>query len=223
MECVQALYLVVELLHSGVIPGLTFGLICGAGMEPRTLYILAMLFHWATPQPCGTTKLFSSQNPCFHCMQSGADMKGKFVKDCPVFPFVWTSSLGVRARAWAAQVLCREQDWRKVLLLSEASAHTLSLSSLSPSTSASLWTTGHLNSRSYPEDRAENDAPSTGLLGLPQQLCGKGAKAVQWRKARLWLCHTSGCIWKSWFSQFSSVNGNSTYLWLFQKIMLKKK
>lgn len=28
--------------------------------------------------------------------------------------------------AWAAQVLCREQGWRKVFLLSKASAHTLS-------------------------------------------------------------------------------------------------
>lgn len=210
MECVQALFLVVELLHSGVIPGLTFGLICGAGMEPRTLYILAMLFHWATPQPCGTTKLFSSQNPCFHCMESGADMKEKFVKDCLGFPFVWTSSLGVRARAWAAQVLCREQDWRKVLLLSEAPAHTLSLFSLSPSTSASLWTTGHLSSRSYPEDGAENDAPSTGLKGYHSS-----SVVRELRRARL--CRTSGCIWKSWFSQFSSINGNSTYLWLLQK------
>lgn len=51
MACVQELYLVVDLLHSVVIQSLTFCLICRAKVEPRTLYILAVLLHWSTPQP----------------------------------------------------------------------------------------------------------------------------------------------------------------------------
>lgn len=163
MACVQALYLVVDLLHSGEIPGLTFGLICGAGMEPRTLYILAVLFHWATTQPCGTTKLFSSQNP-LHA--EWYRHEGKVCEKIVLFSHlcgeaVW--ELEPEPPAWAAQVLCREQGWRKVLLLSKASARTLSLLLPFP-LPLNYWSSEF---KSYPEHGAENDAPSTGLLGLP--------------------------------------------------------
>lgn len=177
MACVQVLYLVVDLLHSGIIPGLMFGLICGAEMEHRTLYILAVLFHLG---PVELPNCFLHRTHSFiacRVVQTWRKSLWKIVLFSHLCgQAVW--ELEPEPPAWAAQFLCREQDWRKVLLLSEASAHTLSL--LLPFPFCLRLSEFKIISWGW----SREDAPSTGLLGLPQELCGpRELRRSQWRES----------------------------------------
>lgn len=144
---------------------------------------------------------------------------GKSYEELSCFPTcgqaVW--ELQPEPPAWAMEVHWEQfrADW----------TITLSLSSFSP---ASIQTTGHLNSRSCPENGAGNDASGTVLSESPQQLCDSRELRSPQRKGKhgcgylaLTLSSTSGCIWKSfhsWVSQFLPISGNSTYfVWLLRK------